>query len=634
MTPGKYVEWAQRQAKELGVTFKGTPEVIEHMIRNGGSCLDDIFFDYGVQGHKESRPALDAMRAEIESDPGVSHIFIPRRDRLLRPDNPLDGVAIELDFTAVGVTLVYDNKIIKPKRKGERYDIGELLTSLVDYDKSGGDRRELARKVILAQIRLAERGFSTGGRPPYGFRRWLATEAGEPVRELEEGECTRKKGHHVVWRPHEPEMITVRKILKLLRTSPATQVARMLDAEEIPSPDAGRLRTDNGILHQVSGHWNVCTINNIARRPILLAMTAYGQRSMGDQLRVTNDGPRELDVTDYRFDDEPKVIRNPESVQVRGRTAFEPLVDVEEHHELMAELDRRAGSQKGKPRSKEPARNPLGGRIFDMGCGWLMYRSPYLKTFRYRCGLYDQSHGQRCNHNTIDGPAATEFVLSCIRQRLFQPHMWAGLKQRLHQLASKETRQDEVEEQLKRYRQELSQVDRDLESVQQNLARANSSKQFEAISGIFDGLQVKKSHLAEKVQTHELKARKTSNAESEVGKALENLRQLCNFVTDDSNDLNTARRLIEAVNARMFPRFKRVNEGKRTLNRLSGGVVTFGSAEPPIRLYDGPTSREKVKAAVSRTLAENNGTDSPTTETVVSRGEGKSLGNVSRGDRI
>ena len=28
-----------------------------------------------------------------------------------------------------------------------------------------------------------------------------------------------------------------------------------------------------------------------------------------------------------------------------------------------------------------------------MNCGWPMYRSPYLDSFRYTCGLYQENHG-------------------------------------------------------------------------------------------------------------------------------------------------------------------------------------------------------------------------------------------------
>ena len=47
-----------------------------------------------------------------------------------------------------------------------------------------------------------------------------------------------------------------------------------------------------------------------------------------------------------------------------------------------------------------------------------MYRQPYNGSFRYACGLYQQSHGAACKHNTVDGVRATRFLLACVRQRV------------------------------------------------------------------------------------------------------------------------------------------------------------------------------------------------------------------------
>ncbi len=93
----------------------------------------------------------------------------------------------------------------------------------------------------------------------------------------------------------------------------------------------------------------------------------------------------------------------------------------------------------------DPLRNPLGGRVFDMNCGWPMYRVPDADSFRYKCGLYQQSHGQQCDHNHVDGPMATSFILGCIRQRLVSLNLVTKLKARLQQLAAAELQQDRAQ---------------------------------------------------------------------------------------------------------------------------------------------------------------------------------------------
>jgi len=169
-TPSEYVAWAQREANRLGLSFNGTPESIESMIRAGTSASGDIFVDYGVQGHILSRKGLDVMIEEALRDPKISHIFIPRRDRLARPNNPIDGIKLENRLRENGLTLVFMDRVCPPLPKGKRQDISELIMATLEYDRSGQDRRNLAQKIIYAQIRLAKMGFSTGGRHPYGRR--------------------------------------------------------------------------------------------------------------------------------------------------------------------------------------------------------------------------------------------------------------------------------------------------------------------------------------------------------------------------------------------------------------------------------------------------------------------------------
>jgi hypothetical protein len=168
----------------------------------------------------------------------------------------------------------------------------------------------LARKILEAQIALARRGFSTGGRPPHGFDRWLVKEDGTQVRKLADGERVRMAGHHVVWLPGSEAKLRINpRIVDMLKVMPAARVAATLAAEGIPSPDLGRTRKDNGVRHQVSGVWHQTTITYIARNPLLIATASYGRRSMGDQLRFSADGPRPLvEALDFRDDKECKVV--------------------------------------------------------------------------------------------------------------------------------------------------------------------------------------------------------------------------------------------------------------------------------------------------------------------------------------
>jgi DNA invertase Pin-like site-specific DNA recombinase len=517
-TPAEYLRWAQKRAKELGVAFDGTPDTIEAMTRDGSSQCGDIYLDYNVCGNVLSREGLDALVKEVTGERGVTHVLIPRRDRLARPNDPIDGIKIETLIRKCGTTIVFMDKVCPPLAKGKRRDIGESIVAFLDYENAGAFRREHAQKMLMAQVNLARNGFATGGRPPYGFRRWLVTKGGERVRELQEGERVRQAGHHVVWLPGpEEELAVIRRILAMLEEMPASTVAKILTLEGIPTPDSGRYRTDNGVRHQTSGVWHQTTIVNIARNPLLVAIASYGRRSMGDQLRYTPDGPRELSDSDYHPNDLPRVIRNPAGSQTEAPAKFEPLVDPERHRKLLQRLDDRAGTQRGKPRSRDPSKNPLGGRVFDMNCSWPMYRSPYGKGFKYKCGYYLQSHGQKCAHNHVDGPLATRFMLSVIQQRLLSPTMLPRLEQRLRRLAAQDgDKRPDDRDDVAVKRAEAKEVARQLEIVSGNLALAESPAQHKAIAKMFNELEAKQKRLEEELSAMESRASGVADQEGEI----------------------------------------------------------------------------------------------------------------------
>src|SRR5262249_53486571 len=95
MTPGEYVSWARRTSEQLKLRFDGTPEAILAMMRDRCAHRGDLFLDYGVAGNVLTREGLNGLMTETMTDPAVSHILIPRRDRLARPDDPLDAVQLE-----------------------------------------------------------------------------------------------------------------------------------------------------------------------------------------------------------------------------------------------------------------------------------------------------------------------------------------------------------------------------------------------------------------------------------------------------------------------------------------------------------------------------------------------------------
>ena len=378
------------------------------------------------------------------------------------------------------------------------------------------------------------------------------------------------------------------------------------------------------------------TVVNIARNTLLVAIASFGLRSMGDKLRFAPEVPRELDDRDFREDKKPKVIRNPEDKRITAPARFEPLVDVERHQRLLANLDARGGTQRGRPRSHDPTRNPLGGRILDMNCSWLMYRMPDGNTFRYSCGSYLQSHSASCSHNTVDGPTATRFILSCLRQRLLSPTLLPKVEQRFRELAAQEESSNNVERELTNLRAELAQAQLQLKNVSGNMALAKTPEQFEVISAMFDQLKARETSLRIQIVEAESKTAQPRDAKAEIAEAMSVIDHLTNTLAG-SKGLDFAAEAFRLTNVRLFLQFRPMQIKKRVLNRVAGGVVVFGAAPNPIDIYRGPTGRRALNCNGSTALlaAEQGkpGSPSPPENTIGSGSEGKLLRNVNRGDR-
>ena len=104
------------------------------------------------------------------------------------------------------------------------------------------------------------------------------------------------------------------------------------------------------------------------------------------------------------------------------------------------------------------------------------------------------------------------------------------------------------------------------------------------------------------------------------------MKQLTGLADAASEDFGAATKLFELLNARLFVKFEQIQPNKRKINIVAGGVITLGSAPPPVEPYAGPTGRNRLKTGggVSEDAAPQSG---------ISDDE-KSLGNPNRGDRI
>ena len=399
----------------------------------------------------------------------------------------------------------------------------------------------------------------------------------------------------MVWLPSEiEELAVVNRILDLIETTPAMRIARMLNDEKVPSPKAGRVRTRNGVQVENSGLWTQNTIKGIATHSLLIALWEYGKRSEGDQLRFTPSGPRQLRESDYHTNGKLKRVANPADGIIRTPAKSKAVTTPEKLERIKKVIEHRGRHLKGKAHTRKDVVNPLGGRIYDLTCGWPMYRYAKRGNWCYTCGLYQNSEAKRCEHNTVRGEVATRFVLSCLRQRLLQPSTVAKLKTRLLELATVEQGEDPGERQLNADRAELAAVKRKLPNIERNMAFAETREASSAIAVIFQETKAQEARLEQRIA----EARPTSpkmNPEREVEAALGLLDRLTEFAEVSPTNISAVGEAFTKTNAKLYLEFQKVQRGRREFSVPAGGVLTFGSASPPKPLYTGPTDRAIIR---------------------------------------
>src|SRR5262249_38600446 len=154
-------------------------------------------------------------------------------------------------------------------------------------------------------------------------------------------------------------------------------------------------------------------------------------------------------------------------------------------------------------------------------CGWPMYRQPYGGSFRYVCGFYQQSHGAECHHNHVGGLLATQFLLSCIRQRLLASDVRVRLKAKLRALAEREMAPQTMDLALRAKEAALDDARTKRERAGRNLGLANGPEECAAVAAVFNQLRKEEDELETEVRRlHQTCGKGESDLDSEVAAAL------------------------------------------------------------------------------------------------------------------
>ena len=589
------LDWAIVQAKHRGIILDATQQDLVSMRLRKLHSYKAIRLDDSVTGADLNRPGLTSLIEDAHSNPEISHILVFKRDRLGRPDNPLPMMMIEAEILRAGVTLVFSDGIVEPTSTGQT-NLPHLVQSLFEYHASGEFLNSLAERMLIVQQHLAKQGYRTGGNPPYGFARVLVDPNGEEIEELPQGRIVRQAGCHVKNKPKEWEKIGVWTLILELkyRGWGTKRIAKHLDDLGIPSPDAGKTRTDHGVKHEVTGKWSHNTVSDLCRNSAILGYQQYGRRSEGAHRRIGDEGPRCLDDSDRNQNGCPKTVNNDASNIVRGNTGFAAQFDIRKWEEIQQQMDERGQRQRGIPRCKDPSKYPLSCLIVDMtdGCGSIMYGVTSGKRRLYQCGIYQRTSGQECFHNTIDAEAMLRFTMQTVRQLVDRRGNRAKLERLLRQRAERDaiaegrsSSESDVREEVPR--KQVAELRADLAIVERRMATEKDDSRYEVIARQFDAvsneLKSAQKRLAriERLQSMSSKI----SVEEEVEAAL----SLLNDISKITNDIGARAEinpLLRNLGVEIGLDFKTSVKGKtRAVQRLATGIVSFGNAGLPVKLF-------------------------------------------------
>ncbi len=340
-------------------------------IRNSPDlCHADVleFCDDGYSGKNFDRPGVKRLLEAAQSG-AVQCILVKDLSRFGR-DYITVGNYISRVFPFLGVRFIAVNDHIDSIRKGDIDSIDTAFRAII-YDMYS---RDLSKKVRSAKHQLAKRGVYINPVAPYGYQR------------------SPKDKHLLIPDPHTAD--TVRRIFTLVAWGASTaEVARILNAEGVPTPSQEKAGTSSGHANWANNYWRPQTIHWIIRDRQYIGSTVFGKRvrkRIGVQRQV------KAELKDWIVVDD----------------RHEPLVDKSlfqlAQEQLGGEFKQTAGYVKWD--------NPLSRKVYCGVCGYAAVRCGKAKPY-YRCATPLTVPDMACFQERIYAEDILEAVTAAIRMQ-------------------------------------------------------------------------------------------------------------------------------------------------------------------------------------------------------------------------
>ncbi len=249
-----------------------------------------------------------------------------------------------------------------------------------------------------------------------------------------------------------------------------------------------------------------------------------------------------------------------DAIQPKGRTQEE---------------ERRAGGRK----PNNPDRYPLSTRIIDLtdGCGSALHGRKSGERLIYRCGRYVNSGGAECHHNTVDADAMLKLVLDALVECVTKAGGEAP---------------DEEHAALPQLRRRIEELDQDLGTARQRMAKEKDDARYEALAHAFEEIRAERDQAAHRVE--ELTKRPAVvtvavSPEEKVDALMLAIDELA-AVTVDETARQRIRPLVLQLGIWIGLDFEGYTRGKRPLRRTPGRYRLW-AGEPAGPRPRGPACR-------------------------------------------
>lgn len=357
-----------------------------------------VFKDEGVSGLELSRPGLDACLDFLSTSPEKGVVVLWSRDRLVRPEDPIDGLVMERQIRYAGWELSY---LTGSNATG--HPLVDAILGLVEHHASGEYLRKLARDSLRNLLSRLKAGDVPGGKIPFGYAKAILDDDGKVVRVIPRTEKHRKTSAEftklVLGDPEEVK--TVRWIFEEFRRgwSSPYDLADELNRREAPRP--------------TSLPWNKGTVRELLKNPVYVGDIVWNRETTARCVRLL-DGALSGKLAMHKSRTSGRRIawaRNDPKDHIVLRDRHEPIISREEFaaaEAVMAERSRRHAEEEGVAATRRSF--ALGGLLFCGKCDKGMFsRTATVKGRVYRyyyCG--ERSHACRVRADVLELAVLTE----------------------------------------------------------------------------------------------------------------------------------------------------------------------------------------------------------------------------------